>query len=409
MTPAEIKILLDKEIIGQNSAKQVISTAIYIHLLRNKLLPNIPEHLHLPRPNILMMGNAGTGKTMLLQHVCKQFQLPHVHIDSSMFLTSNNIGELLDAYLRYLVLQFGPEKASTALICIENFDTLVDKHNGLGPQAISIQQDLLQLLEQPERLLVLEKNKEPIMFPLHKLILVFSGRFTQLAPTIYVRTRVQNKTDAILLKKETRLQAIEKYKTYQTAQSGKNAKPASIGFNKYADNVAATSEEQQALNLINEMYDDLKEKEMETLVNQAFQNEIIEEMQKDLPNTQNIFEQATYEDLISIGTIPELAGRFSFFAPFHSLSVPEVIALLKQPQHNILDIYAQYFSLDKDKLIIKEEVYELIAQEVVRRNIGTRSINAIVVKLLQSILFASPNNLQEQYVLDAAAFTKAMQ
>ncbi len=408
MLPVDIKNVLDANIFGQAQAKEAISTAFYIHLLRNGIVKKEQEEKLLPKTNVILIGNAGTGKSLLLSTLCDNFKLPYVKIDASTLLTTNNMGEMLDAYLRYLVMQFGIDKASTSLICIDGFDQISNRQIMQSGQGMSIQQDLLQMIEQPQRMLVLEKGKEPVLFPLEKLMFVFSGRFIGLESLVYVRTQVADTSNEALKLKEERLKLIEKYRETRKAKTEKFSKVAAIGFGKNESGQQTIIEPKiDVTQQVQSLYEELKDDDLEQMINQAYQKDLMENMHKDFGDGAYFLKDVNYTDLINYGVLPELVGRVGFIIPLEQLNKEDIIGILKRKEGNVIDMYTNYFKIHNDVLHIQDEVYDLLAQEVLNRAIGTRSINAIITQLLQTVLYSSPNLDAEHFTIDAAFFNKA--
>ncbi len=406
MTPQLIKQELDKVVFGQEKAKKTMSLAFYLHLVRNGLLEPNHKTIPLPKPNVLMIGNAGTGKTLMLHTLCNKFQTPILNLDANIFATSNNIGEVLDAYIKYLITQFGFEKATQAVVCIENFDAICNRQQTPAQLSLNIQQDFLQMLEQQERMITIEQGKEPIMFPLNNLMFIFSGRFLGLESLIFVRSKIDDKNYDAMLKKQERLTLINKYKNLQKANPNLGIAVSPIGFIKGNDNIK--NEEIAIQAQIQDLYNSLKEDELEQMVEQAFQKEVLEAVNKNLQQGINVLNEATYKDFINYGALPELIGRIGFIAALNDLTKEDIISILTRKDNNLIDQYLNYFKLHKDTLEIKKEVYDLIAQEAIERRIGTRSINAIIVQLLNAVLYDAPNDVTEKFVVDEAFFKRVV-
>ncbi len=404
MTPIQIKEIVDAKIFGQEAAKKMMSLAFYMHLTRNGLIKGIEKNTSLPKPTVLLLGNPGSGKTLLTHTLCSYFQLPIINIDGGLFLTTPNVGEMLDAYLRYLILQFGLEKASTAIFCIDGFDNLCNPQQTQPSISAGIQQDILQMIEQKERMLIVEQGKEPILFPMHQLLFIFSGRFIGIESFMYMRAKIANAEDDVMKRKQERLALIEEHKKLNATTEKNNLPVEQIGFNTQSQ-ARPESEANIVKRKIQALYDTLKEDELEQLVEHAFQKELVEAMQKEMPTKNAIYNSVHYTDLTNYGMLPELAGRLSFIAKLDQLSIEDIVAIIKKTENNIIQQFTSYFSVHADLLEIEEEVYTLIAKEVVNRKIGTRSIDAIIIQLLEAILYSSPNGVKEKFVIDTKLFS----
>lgn len=409
MTPKSIKENLDKEIIGQEKSKAILSFAFYLHLMRNNRKDEEKLKNPLPKSNILVLGSSGSGKRLMIRSLTETYDLPCLKIDCSIFLTGQNLHEVMDAYIRYMILQFGVEKASKGVFVFEDFDKIANRQMAQNHLSYEIQDEMLALLEQQERLVAVEEGKPPILFPVANLMFIFSGRFQGIEPLIYMRNRVDNKHDIVIQKKEQRLALIAKYRAIRAEETKGQSKPMeAIGFRNLTttSSVPTPKESEAIIKAIEELAFELREDELEDMVDAAFQKELLSDMNDRLKEDQSLITEVQYQDIVNYGMLPELAGRIGFIAAFERLTQEEIIRILKRPSNNVIDHYKNYFSLHDDVLEIKEEVYPLIAAEVAERNIGTRSINTIIVQLLEELLYIAPDKKKDKFVIDAAYFTK---
>jgi ATP-dependent protease Clp ATPase subunit len=408
MTPQSIRQELDAEIFGQDKAKEVLSFAFYLHLLRKQnASENQPKAL--PKSNVLILGNTGSGKRLMINVFTKNHEVPSMKIDSNVFLSGQNFNEIADAYLRFLIAQHGIDKAKSAIIVFEDFDKICIKVN--GNNNLELQDEFLALIEQEDRLIQVEQDKPPILFPINNLMFIFSGKFSGIDSLIYMRKRIDNKQDEIIKKKEERLALIEKFRNITATEISDNGKPLeSIGFKNASTKIADDEKKVAEIkNAVNKLYNDLKEDELEQLVESAFQKELLQDMKTDLEEDSKIIEQVAYEDLLNYGVTPELVSRIGFIAPFESLSEKEIVQILTRTSGNIINQYKQYFAMHGNTLELKEQVITMLAKEVEKRGVGTRSINTILINLLDAFLYDSPHNKGKTYIVDEAYFKQRMQ
>jgi ATP-dependent protease Clp ATPase subunit len=408
MTPQSIRQELDAEIFGQDKAKEVLSFAFYLHLLRKQnASENRPKAL--PKSNVLILGNTGSGKRLMINVFTKNHEVPSMKIDSNVFLSGQNFNEIADAYLRFLIAQHGIDKAKSAIIVFEDFDKICIKVN--GNNNLELQDEFLALIEQEDRLIQVEQDKPPILFPINNLMFIFSGKFSGIDSLIYMRKRIDNKQDEIIKKKEERLALIEKFRNITATEISDNGKPIeSIGFKNASTKIADDEKKVAEIkNAVNKLYNDLKEDELEQLVESAFQKELLQDMKTDLEEDSKIIEQVAYEDLLNYGVTPELVSRIGFIAPFESLSEKEIVQILTRTSGNIINQYKQYFAMHGNTLELKEQVITMLAKEVEKRGVGTRSINTILINLLDAFLYDSPHNKGKTYIVDEAYFKQRMQ
>lgn len=112
------------------------------------------------------------------------------------------------------------------------------------------------------------------------------------------------------------------------------------------------------------------------------------------------------DDLIQFGIIPELVGRVGFIAVLDTLTKEELIEIIKKSKNNVLEQYQNYFKFNKDTVIIEEDVYELIAEEAMKKKTGARALNGVMMQLFRDILFDSVNDLHETFVITKDYFYK---
>ncbi len=111
-------------------------------------------------------------------------------------------------------------------------------------------------------------------------------------------------------------------------------------------------------------------------------------------------------DLIEFGIIDELVGRLNYIVPLHSLSPQDVKKILLEAEGSPLQAYKNFFKLHMDELIITDEVIDLIAARVVKMKTGGRSIVTILQALLNDLLYASPNEISEQFIIDSSYYAQ---
>jgi ATP-dependent Clp protease ATP-binding subunit ClpX len=110
------------------------------------------------------------------------------------------------------------------------------------------------------------------------------------------------------------------------------------------------------------------------------------------------------DDLIKFGIIPELVGRIGFIAVLDTLKKEELVQIMKTSKNNILEQYINYFKFNNDTIVIKDEVYELIAEEAIKRKTGARALQGVIMQLFRDLLFETVNDKSETHVIDADYF-----
>jgi ATP-dependent Clp protease ATP-binding subunit ClpX len=146
--PKEIKKLLDKTVIGQEEAKKALSVEIYNHYKR---ICN--EHQHIQKSNILMIGDSGTGKTLLVQTLSKILDLPLVITDCTALTQAGYVGADIESILQQLVIAADGdiEKAQHGIIMLDEIDKIAKRNlsssTDKDPSGEGVQQGLLKILE----------------------------------------------------------------------------------------------------------------------------------------------------------------------------------------------------------------------------------------------------------------------
>lgn len=334
-TPARIKSYLDTIVIGQEEAKKVMSISFYIHLVRigkiRSVFDNDREYLleNFPKPNILISGSTGSGKTFIITTLCNLFRIPFIKIDCSSLVSSGYVGNNLNTYLKMLIDKHGLDKARQAILYFDEFDKVSEANIGRNGSigGIELQQEFLTLLE--DKYLTVRKEKsgdDHWQLDSGNLMLVFSGSFSGIESII--KKRIQDKSNF-----------------------------SGLGYHK-----------------------------------------------NEQPIIENPIKKLNFDDLIKFGIIPELVGRIGFIAVLDKLTKEELISIIKKSKNNVLDQYNNYFRFTHDELIIKDEVYDLIAEESLRRNIGARALNGVIFQLLRDLLYESVNTEVQTFVIDADYF-----
>jgi ATP-dependent Clp protease ATP-binding subunit ClpX len=152
--PREIKAFLDQYVIGQNDAKKVLSVAIYNHYKR--LTMNNQDEVEIEKSNIMMVGETGTGKTLLAKTIAKLLQVPFAIVDATVFTEAGYVGEDVESILSRLLQasNYDVAAAERGIVYIDEIDKVGRK--GDNPSITrdvsgeGVQQAMLKLLEGSE-------------------------------------------------------------------------------------------------------------------------------------------------------------------------------------------------------------------------------------------------------------------
>ncbi|HEX5669327.1 MAG TPA: ClpX C4-type zinc finger protein, partial [Chitinophagaceae bacterium] len=100
--PVEIKKFLDEYVIGQDDAKKVLSVAVYNHYKRLQFKPS-ENDIEIDKSNIIMVGETGTGKTLLAKTIAKLLNVPFAIVDATVFTEAGYVGEDVESILTRLL------------------------------------------------------------------------------------------------------------------------------------------------------------------------------------------------------------------------------------------------------------------------------------------------------------------
>ena len=328
-TPALIREYLDEYIIEQDSAKKVLATALYNHLLRVKMKEEGREGAdEIEKSNVLLVGPSGVGKTALIKRLAKAMGVPFVIEDATSMSATGYVGRDPEAILRDLVeaANGNIEAAQKGIIYIDEIDKTSRKSESpsvsADPTHESLQQALLKVLEGS----VVEVSEQR------------GTRHHPNAPTFKINT------ENILFIVGGAFEGIEKViaKRQKKHQSG-------IGFGSNLE-----------------------------LNKQKAINDCLDDMQ--------------VEDLKKFGILPELLGRLPVICKLKALTDESLVRILTEPKNALVKQYQTLFAEYGCRLEFTKEALLAIAKQANEKGTGARALRGLMEDVLGDAMYTTPGD-----------------
>src|SRR6476659_4436486 len=228
--PIEIKEFLDQYVIGQDDAKKILSVAVYNHYKRITQKQQTDD-VEIEKSNIIMVGETGTGKTLLAKTIARLLNVPFAIVDATVFTEAGYVGEDVESMLTRLlqVCNYDIAAAEKGIVYIDELDKIARK--GDNPSITrdvsgeGVQQGLLKMLEGTEVLVPPQggrKHPEQKLIKINtqNILFICGGAFDGIDKVI--SRRINTNSIGFNVNKELQEQMKKNLLQYVNAQDLKN-------------------------------------------------------------------------------------------------------------------------------------------------------------------------------------------